>query len=102
MLQQLITAEDGWKYRFELPKYNQNGDEIIYTIDEVPVEHYEKVIDGYDLYNIYTAPEEPEGPDDPGVIPPTGDSAKPWLWFVVMILSGIMCVLIHIRRKQIS
>ena len=102
VLQQLITAEDGWKYRFELPKYNQNGDEIIYTIDEVPVEHYEKVIDGYDLYNIYTAPEEPEGPDDPGVIPPTGDSAKPWLWFVVMILSGIMCVLIHIRRKQIS
>lgn len=102
VLQQLITAEDGWKYKFELPKYNQNGSEITYTIDESPVEHYEKVIDGYDLYNIYTAPEEPEDPDDPGVIPPTGDSAKPWLWFIVMILSGSLCVLIHIRRKRIT
>ena len=35
---QVITKEDGWKARFTgLPKYNENGQEIVYTVDEEEV-----------------------------------------------------------------
>ena len=33
--EETVNEEDGWKYTFEdLPKYDENGDEIEYTADE--------------------------------------------------------------------
>ena len=48
------NSEGKWEYTFEnLPKY-ENGNEIVYTIEEVKVEGYESKIDGYNITNTHT------------------------------------------------
>ena len=52
---QKVTAEDDWSYTFEgLARYENQGEEIEYTIEEEAVEGYEVSIDGYDITNSYT------------------------------------------------
>ncbi|WP_416147559.1 Cna B-type domain-containing protein [Salipaludibacillus sp. HK11] len=47
-----VTAENGWVYTFdELPKYDEQGVEYSYTIEEEPVSGYETSIDGFDITN---------------------------------------------------
>ena len=49
------NAEGKWEYTFEnLPKY-ENGTEIKYTIEEVPVEGYVSDVHGYDVTNTHTS-----------------------------------------------
>ena len=53
-----VTEEDGWKWIFEnLPKYENHGSLIYYTITENAVEGYSTIYDGYDVTNVHT-PEE--------------------------------------------
>src|SRR5699024_7282681 len=48
-----VTAESDWEYAFtELPKYDDQGVEINYTVDEESVEGYEKSIEGNDITNL--------------------------------------------------
>ncbi|MYL58299.1 Cna B-type domain-containing protein, partial [Virgibacillus halodenitrificans] len=48
-----VKAANDWKYSFkDLDKYDANGEEIAYTIEEVPVEGYETTVNGFDLENI--------------------------------------------------
>ena len=48
-----VTAEDGWKYKFDnLDKY-EDGKEIEYTIKEEKVTGYETEIDGYNITNTH-------------------------------------------------
>ncbi len=96
--QQLVTEADGWQYDFEMPKYNAAGKEIVYTVDEVAVDGYDKAIDGYDLINTYRE-NTPEEPEDPSIPPPTGDTMKIWPWLLLMFLSGIT-LLSLIRHKR--
>ncbi|MEJ8777092.1 Cna B-type domain-containing protein [Pseudogracilibacillus sp. ICA-222130] len=45
-----------WNFSFEgVDKYDENGEEITYTIDEVAVEGYEASIEGFDITNVRTA-----------------------------------------------
>ena len=47
-----------WKYRFtDLPKYDDKGKEITYTVKEEPVEGYTSTVNGFNIKNSYT-PEE--------------------------------------------
>lgn len=50
--------EDGkWLYTFpELPKYDDEGNLIQYTIEEIPLESWRPSVDGYDLVNTYVKP----------------------------------------------
>lgn len=49
---QKIREEDNWKYKFELPKYDENGKLIVYEIDEENVpENYTKKVDGNTITN---------------------------------------------------
>lgn len=51
---QEITEADGWKYKFtELPKYDDYGHLINYTISEVKVEGYETSIKGTEIINTH-------------------------------------------------
>lgn len=60
-----LSQDNEWKYTFtNLPK-NKEGKEIVYTVDEVAVEGYEKKIEKYTITNTYI-PEEPE-PEEPVV-----------------------------------
>ena len=68
-----ISEKDGWKYSFtELAKYDDNKQEIKYTIDESEVEKYTKQINGYDIVNTYT----PDNPPTPETVDISG--TKTW------------------------
>ncbi len=87
-----ITEKDGWKYTFhDLPKY-ADGKLIVYTVTEDPVKDYTTVIDGYSIRNTYTPPSK--GPD-------TGDPNRPWLYLLLLALSGTgIFVLFGLRKKK--
>ena len=60
-----VTESDGWAYTFtELPKYDNNGDEINYTIDEAELpsnnEFYIKNVDqqAHTITNKFTVPDD--------------------------------------------
>lgn len=51
-----IGAADSWKYSFSnLPKYDKNGKEFIYTVKEVPVKNYTSEQKGFDFVNTLNA-----------------------------------------------
>ena len=58
------TTDENWSYKFtELPKYNDQGNEIVYTLDEQEVnpgdfKFYTKSVRGYDVTNTFTVPDE--------------------------------------------
>ena len=58
------TTDDNWNYTFtDLPKYNSQGNEIAYTIDEQEVNQndlkfYKKSINKYSITNTFTVPDE--------------------------------------------
>ena len=55
----ITTEEQDWKYSFtKLPKYDDDGKEIKYTVDEENVRGYTKKIDGYDITNTHTPTEK--------------------------------------------
>ena len=74
--QKQVTAKDHWKYNFEVPKKNEAGKKIVYTIDEEPVANYKKTIDGYDVHNVYVEPKD-EDPDKPSKPDGPDGSDKP-------------------------
>src|SRR5699024_6527872 len=48
-----VTADSDWEYAFtELPKYDDQGVEITYTVDEEEVDGYAKSIEGFDITNL--------------------------------------------------
>lgn len=96
--QQLVTAANGWRYRFELPKYNAAGKEIVYTIDEVAVDGYDKTVDEYDLINTYRE----NTSENPDITPPTGDTIGIWLWMVLMFLSGTALLSLLAYKKYVG
>ncbi len=50
-----VTAEDGWAWTFTgLPKYRDQGTEIVYTVTEDALENYSAEYDGCDVTNIHT------------------------------------------------
>ena len=97
VLQQQVTAENNWRYRFELPKYNDAGKEILYTVDEAEVEHYDKAVEGYDLVNTYH-PDSPLDSGGPDESPQTGDNSHLGLWIFLLIAS--FCGLIVTTRRR--
>ena len=58
------TNDENWNYTFtDLPKYNSQGNEIAYTIDEQEVNQndlkfYKKSINKYSITNTFTVPDE--------------------------------------------
>ncbi|AMC93922.1 hypothetical protein AOC36_07965 [Erysipelothrix larvae] len=62
-----IINGDVWTFIYSgLPQY-MNGSEIVYTIEEISVEFYELIQDGYDLINVLVETNQPEEqlPQDP-------------------------------------
>ena len=49
-----VTAEDNWSWSFTgLPKYENGGNEIVYTVTENAVEGYTTSYDGFNVINSY-------------------------------------------------
>lgn len=90
-----MTSKDSWKLVFDnLPKYDNNGKEIVYTFDEVDVKGYEKRVNGNIITNVYV-PEKPNEPQNPN----TGDSMKV-LTLVAVIAVAIVAFVAISRRKN--
>ena len=58
-----VTEAENWKYTFTLPKYNSQGNEITYTVDEAEInandlKFYTKTISGTTITNAFKVPEE--------------------------------------------
>ena len=58
IMTETITTADHWKWSFKLPKYDDHGEEIHYTIEEEPVPGYTTTINGADITNIHESYEE--------------------------------------------
>ena len=44
--EETITANDNWKYSFKnVPKFNENGEEYVYTVSEKPIKGYKYTLD---------------------------------------------------------
>lgn len=57
-----VTTESNWQYEFtNLDKYDEQGVEIEYTVDEEAIDGYEKSIDGYDIANLRIGTTEVKG-----------------------------------------
>ena len=56
-------ADGAWRYQFTARKYDEQGNEISYTVEEHPVESFRAVYSGYDVLNVYVEPVVLELPD---------------------------------------
>lgn len=49
-----ITADDNWEYTFQnMERYDEDGNEIVYTVTEEAIAGYETMIDGFKITNTY-------------------------------------------------
>ena len=114
-----ITESSGWTYSFPgMSKYNQQGSEIRYTVNEDDVKNYTKVISGYQITNTLTkligsmdangnviqtdgGKEEADASQKEGIVQ-TGD-ASPILPFAIILGGSLLTILviIIINRKHI-
>ena len=102
--QRKVTGQDGWSYVFEgLPKYGEDGHEIVYTIGEAPMRDYETKVEGYNLVNTYTPGANPGVPENPDG-PQTGDTSRLGLWLALMAfsLAWLVCTALfgRVYRKR--
>jgi len=49
-------SDGHWYYSFSAPKFDKDGKEIKYTIQEGPVDHFAPSYEGYDIVNTYVPP----------------------------------------------
>ena len=86
-----VSEENNWRYKFELTKYDELGNEINYTVDEKETaEYYEKSIEGNTVINTCT------------YTPPTDTSdISIWLYVVILVVAvlGISFAIFIVRKK---
>jgi len=108
ILQKRVTEAEHWNWSVRMDKYDGNGKEIVYTIDEAPVDGYFKAVDGFNLTNTFlTLPGtfEPSKPVKPHYkLPQTDDFNNPVFWMTLMTLSffGLMAMLIRSRKQGMA
>ena len=97
---QTVGEESGWTYCFaDLPKYDGQGAEIMYTVTETPVAGYVTSYDGYDIINTYTPDPAPEKENPPA--PKTGDAADIALPGATAALAGVLAAaVLGMRRRR--
>ena len=99
--QKVITAEDNWKWSFALPKYDNDGNEIKYTIDEANVSGYTKTVNGYNITNEYKKDSSSGSSSNTSEDrPKTGDNFSPLWWLLLAVSSGGLLSILLYRREQ--
>ena len=75
-----LAYETEWKYERLMPKFDDSGAEISYTIEEQDVSGYSSVVRGFSITNVH------DSAGDGG--PKTGDNSTMWLWFALLLGSS--------------
>jgi uncharacterized surface anchored protein len=117
VVKKLVTAADGWAWKFKLNRYDAAGNEIHYTIAEKKVPQYRGKVKGYNITNTFV----PQGKDKPDGTntddrdktggdggtkqtdksPRTGDEASILLWIGLMAASlAVLLVLLERRLRR--
>ena len=81
-----VSSDDNWAWSATLPKFDEHGKIIKYTVDEANVPHYSHSVNGYDIVNKYV------GKDYPGDGPSTGDSSNFGLWLMISATSLVLLI----------
>ena len=95
----------GWTYEFtEFDRY-KDGQEIKYSVVEVPVEGYKSTVDGFNITNehIPTKPDKPNEPGKPGPkpqLPNTGEKASSAAVVAGLALMAVTGGLYFVSRKN--
>ena len=97
ILQKEVGEAEHWSWSVRMDKYDKDGREIVYTVDEAPVSGYVKAVDGYNLLNIHNTYGKP-----PYTLPRTDDLNNLFAWLAVMGFSlvGLAAVIIIFRRHR--
>ena len=115
-----LTEKEHWMYSYDLPKYDEDGKEIVYTVDEVAVKDYSKNVNGYDITNTFTGSGyvySDNGDTDTDTIPvpvpdsgyareynpksvPTGDETNLWIWVMTMLGCALILIAVMLVRKS--
>jgi len=97
ILQKEVGEAEHWSWSVRMDKYDKDGKEIVYTVDEAPVAGYVKAVDGYNLLNIHSTYGKP-----PYTLPRTDDLNNLFAWLAVMGVSaaGLAAVIIIFRRHR--
>lgn len=95
----ILDGSEGWEHTWsELPKVSAEGDDILYSVDEIDVpKGYEKSIEGSIITNRFV--EEPVDPPVDPELPPTGFSynvIQPY----ALIIVGITLLYISSKRRN--
>ncbi len=103
-----VTADDGWTYSWTgLPKYDEDGEAYVYTIDEDTVEYYTPTYHegDFDITNTFIGEEgakQPKsGPEKGGDTPKTGDTNNFGVWLALLV-AALACVLVAFRMRKRS
>ncbi len=89
-----VTAAENWQWSVQLPKTDDNGNIIRYSVTEGNVPHYKHQVDGFDLINTY------ESASYPGDFPKTVDNSNLYLWIIISLLSAAAFVCVTILRRR--
>ncbi len=103
-----VSEENNWSSEFEVPKYDELGNEIKYTVDEKETsKYYEKIIDGYTVINKYIGEEKDENNneiknDEENNV---GTSDINVIFYVIIFfvaIIGIIYIIYFIRKNKIN
>ncbi len=98
-----VSEENNWSSEFEVPKYDELGNEIKYTVDEKETsEFYEKRIDGYKVINKYIGEESKD--ENNNEIKNNIDTSDINIWIyvgiVIVSIVVIIIVIIFVRKNN--
>ncbi|MDY6221482.1 MAG: Cna B-type domain-containing protein [Candidatus Alectryocaccobium sp.] len=100
----VLNEESRWTGSFTDLDEFKDGEKIIYTVKEIPVDGYETVISGnaetgFTIINTHTPTPSSPPTDDP---PQTGDNNNIYLWWIMFLagLIGIVVTYITFRRSK--
>jgi len=99
ILQKRVSEAEHWRWSIRMDKYDRDGKEIVYTVNEAPVEDYAKTINGYNLKNVYQHGGKPGEPSKPQ----TNDESSFALWLTLLALSLgglVMVIIISVIRSK--
>ncbi|MDO4283562.1 MAG: Cna B-type domain-containing protein [Clostridia bacterium] len=87
-----VNEKNNWSYEFKLPKYDESGDEIEYTVDEKNTpNNYEKKVEGYTVINTCTY-EPPVDTDDMNI----------WMYLVIFLVAivGVVVGILIVKKSK--
>lgn len=108
-----LDAGSQWRWSLEVPRYNSEGEVILWTVDEEYIPDYTKRIEGHNITNTHVSVSIGEGPGlggpGPDAGPGVGDNDNGFLqtgdrntimsWLIVMITSLLSIVALIVTRK---